>query len=161
MGVSGTGKSTIGQLLSDRTGWKFYDADDFHSPANIEKLSRGIALSDSDRQPWLQKLQQLITHTLAKQETGILACSALKLQYRQVLRGDSSQVVFIYLRGDYDCIQRRVSERQGHFMSPSLLRSQFDALEEPQQALIVDVALEPEQIVAEILRQIEPEPQSY
>lgn len=154
MGVSGTGKSTIGQILSDRTGWKFYDADDFHSPANLERLSRGVALTDRDRQPWLQKLRQLITRTLAEEKTAILACSALKAQYRQILQEDSCQVVFIYLRGDYDCIQQRVSHRQGHFMNSDLLRSQFDTLEEPEKALIVDVTQTPEQIVDEILRQI-------
>jgi gluconokinase len=115
MGVSGTGKSTIGKLLSDRTGWDFYDADDFHSPANLDKLNRGIALTDSDRLPWLKKLHQLITHVLDSNKQGILACSALKVQYRQILQGGSSEVIFIYLKGDYECIQTRVQQRTGHF----------------------------------------------
>lgn len=155
MGVSGTGKSTIGKLLSDRTGWTFYDADDFHSPANIEKMNRGIPLTDSDRLPWLEKLNQLITNTLNSNQQGILACSALKSQYRQILHNNHTNVVFIYLRGSYDCVQSRIQQRTGHFMSSSLLQSQFDTLEEPQDALIVDVSLTPETIVEEILRQID------
>jgi gluconokinase len=154
MGVSGTGKSTIGKLLSDRTGWDFYDADDFHSPANLNKLNRGIALTDSDRLPWLKELQQLISRALDSKKQGILACSALKAQYRQILQGGSSEVIFIYLRGDYNCIQNRVQQRTGHFMNPSLLRSQFDTLEEPQDALTIDVALNPGAMVEEILKKI-------
>ena len=154
MGVSGTGKSTIGKLLSDRTGWAFYDADDFHSPVNIEKMNCGIPLTDSDRLPWLEELNQLITNALNSNKQGILACSALKSQYRQILRNNHAEVVFIYLRGSYDCVQSRIQQRTGHFMNSSLLQSQFDTLEEPQDALIIDVSLTPEAIVEEILRQI-------
>ena len=155
MGVSGTGKSTIGKLLSDRTGWTFYDADDFHSPANIEKMNRGIPLTDSDRLPWLEKLSQMITNTLNSNQQGILACSALKSQYRQILGNNHTEVVLIYLRGSYGCVQSRIQQRTGHFMNASLLQSQFDTLEEPQDALIIDVYLTPETIVEEILRQID------
>ncbi|NJR45610.1 MAG: gluconokinase [Hyellaceae cyanobacterium CSU_1_1] len=154
MGVSGTGKSTIGRLLSDRTGWDFYDADDFHSPTNLDKLNRGIALTDSDRLPWLKELQQLISHALGSKQNGILACSALKAQYRQILRGESSEVVFIYLKGDYAHVQSRVKQRQGHFMNSNLLHSQFDTLEEPQDAIAIDIALDPEAIVEEIMTRI-------
>ena len=154
MGVSGTGKSTIGKLLSERTGWTFYDADDFHPPANIEKMYRGIPLTDSDRLPWLLKLKQLITRTINSDCQGILACSALKSEYRQILQNNHSEIKFIYLRGDYNCIQSRVRQRTGHFMSSALLRSQFDTLEEPRDALEVDVSHTPETIVAEILEQI-------
>ncbi|MBE9048729.1 gluconokinase [Pleurocapsales cyanobacterium LEGE 10410] len=154
MGVSGTGKSTIGKLLSDRTGWAFYDADDFHPPSNINKMNRGIPLTDRDRLPWLDRLKQLIAASLKNNQPGILACSALKSSYRQILRGDRSDVVFVYLRGDYDCIQARVKQRQGHFMKSDLLRSQFDTLEEPQDALIVDVSQTPEKIVDQILSQV-------
>ena len=154
MGVSGTGKSTIGKLLSQRTGWTFYDADDFHPPANIEKMYRGIPLTDSDRLPWLLKLKQLIVRTINSDRQGILACSALKSEYRQILQDNRSEVKFIYLRGDYDCIQSRVRQRTGHFMSSTLLRSQFDTLEEPKDALEVDVSHTPEAIIAEILERI-------
>ena len=154
MGVSGTGKSTIGKLLSQRTGWTFYDADDFHPPANIEKMYRGIPLSDRDRLPWLLKLKQLIVRTINSDRQGILACSALKSEYRQILQDNRSEVKFIYLRGDYDCIQSRVRQRTGHFMSSTLLRSQFDTLEEPKDALEVDVSHTPEAIIAEILERI-------
>ena len=155
MGVSGTGKSTIGKLLSDRTGWTFYDADDFHSPANIEKMNRGIPLTDSDRLPWLEELNHLIANALNSNQQGILACSALKSQYRQILRNNHTEVVFIYLRGSYDCVQSRIQQRTGHFMISSLLQSQFDTLEEPQDALIIDVSLAPETIVEAILSQID------
>ena len=155
MGVSGTGKSTIGKLLSDRTGWSFYDADDFHPQENVDKMNRGIALTDSDRLPWLQELQKLISRHLESKRSGILACSALKSQYRQILRNQQDEVVFIYLCGDYDCIQNRVKQRQGHFMSADLLQSQFDALEEPEDAIVIDVSLSPQQIVTKILSQID------
>lgn len=154
MGVSGTGKSTIGKLLSDRTGWNFCDADDFHPLANIVKMKGGIPLTDKDRLPWLKKLEQLITRHLQSDRPGILACSALKSNYRKILRNGRDEVVFIYLRGDYNCIQNRLLQRTGHFMSSDLLRSQFDTLEEPEDALVVDVSLTREEIVEEILKKI-------
>jgi gluconokinase len=152
MGVSGAGKSTIAKLLGDRTGWAVYDADDFHPPANIDKMHRGIALTDGDRFPWLATLQQLITAHLDSDRPGILACSALKAQYRQILGGTSSKVIFVFLQGDYDCIQARIQQRLGHFMSPELLRSQFDTLEVPDDALIINIKLNPEEIVDKILK---------
>ncbi|MEO1340773.1 MAG: gluconokinase [Cyanobacteria bacterium J06635_13] len=154
MGVSGSGKSTVGKLLGDRTGWNFYDADDFHPQANVDKLSSGVALTDSDRLPWLRELQKLISSTLDSNQSGILACSALKSEYRQILQQDNDGVVFVYLQGDYDFIQERIKQRHGHFMSPDLLKSQFDTLEEPPNALIVDVSLPAEKIVDEIVEQI-------
>jgi gluconokinase len=152
MGVSGSGKSTIGKLLAERTGWAFYDADDFHPTANIDKMQRGIALTDSDRQPWLTTLHQLIVTHLERDRPGILACSALKSQHRQILRDKSSKVIFVYLQGNYDSIQNRIQQRLGHFMAANLLRSQFDILEEPQDALIINITLAPEAIVDEILK---------
>ena len=155
MGVSGSGKSTVGKLLSDRTGWQFYDADDFHPQENIDKMSRGVPLTDSDRLPWLFKLQALITDTLDAGNKGILACSALKSDYRNILSANyAAQVVFIYLRGDYDCIQSRIKQRQGHFMAEKMLRSQFATLEEPKNAITLDVALSPQEIVSRILATI-------
>ncbi|WP_019507816.1 gluconokinase [Pleurocapsa sp. PCC 7319] len=155
MGVSGAGKSTIGKLLSDHTGWKFYDADDFHPQANIDKMNRGIPLTDGDRQSWLEELQHLIDHNLQENHQGILACSALKSDYRKILGQNNPNVVFIYLQGDYDCIQARIKQRQGHFMNADLLRSQFDTLEEPQNenTIVIDVSLEPDAIVEQILIQ--------
>ncbi|MGL5832439.1 MAG: gluconokinase [Waterburya sp.] len=152
MGVSGSGKSTIGKLLAESTGWAFYDADDFHPTVNLDKMHGGIALTDCDRLPWLAALQQLIADHLDGDRPGILACSALKAQYRQILRGESSQVFFVYLQGNYDAIQSRIQQRLGHFMSPDLLRSQFDILEEPHDALTINIALPPKSIVDEILK---------
>lgn len=154
MGVSGSGKSTVGKLLSDRLHCQFYDADDFHSAENIAKMSLGKALTDRDRALWLAELQQLIAQTLAKKEWGVLACSALKQRYRQILSNNNPDVVFIYLRGSYDCIQKRIKARQGHYMGASLLQSQFEALEEPKNALIVDVSLSPEAIMQEIVENL-------
>lgn len=150
MGVSGSGKSTVGRLLSDRLDCKFYDADDFHSQANIAKMNRGEALTDKDRTPWLEQLQQLIGQTLLENKPGVLACSALKQKYRQILKVNNSEVIFVYLQGSYECIEARIKERQGHFMNIELLRSQFETLEEPDDALIIDVSLTPETIIQAI-----------
>ncbi len=155
MGVAGSGKTTIGQLLAARLGWPFYDADDYHPPANVAKMARGIPLDDADRTGWLAALAGLIGGGLARGENGVLACSALKRDYRAVLRVDERRVRFVYLRGDYDAIQARLLAREDHFMPAVLLRSQFDALEEPDDAIIVDVALEPVQIVAAIIEQLQ------
>ena len=157
MGVSGSGKSSVGKLLSNRTGWQFYDADDFHSPEAIAKMSQGIPLTDSDRYLWLQKLNNLVETTLNAQENGILACSALKSHYRQIIQGDRSEVTWIYLRSDYSCIISRLQQRQGHYFKANLLRSQFDILEEPQTAITIDVSLTLRAIVSEILAKIDQE----
>ena len=155
MGVSGSGKSSVGKLLSRCTGWQFYDADDFHSPEAIAKMSQGIPLTDSDRYLWLQKLNNLVETTLNAQENGILACSALKSHYRQIIQGDRSEVTWIYLRGDRSCILSRLQQRQGHYFQANLLRSQFDILEEPQTAITIDVSLTLRAIVSEILAKID------
>ena len=154
MGVSGSGKSTVGKLLSDRLNCEFYDADDFHPPDNIAKMNRGKALTDSDREPWLKTLQQLIDRTIDRHCEGVLACSALKQKYRQILTHNHTDVLFIYLQGSYDCILSRIMTRQGHFMGADLLQSQFQALEEPEDALIIDVSLGLEEIVPEICRRL-------
>ena len=151
MGVSGSGKSTIGRLLSDRLKCSFFDGDDFHSPTNIDKMNRGEALTDKERIPWLEELNRLIESTLADKQQGILACSALKQKYRQILKNNNSEVVFVYLQGSYETIQARIQKRQGHFMNANLLQSQFETLEEPENALIVDVSLSPQAIVQEII----------
>lgn len=151
MGVTGSGKTTIGRMLSEQLGWKYYDADDFHSAANIEKMHGGIPLNDEDRRPWLESLRELIRGSLERDENIVLACSALKESYRDLLVLDD-RVHLIYLKGDYELIRKRLSERHGHYMNPKLLDSQFETLEEPTDALPVDVSSTPEEIV-KIIRQ--------
>ena len=151
MGVSGCGKSTIGRLLADRLGWDFLDADDFHSPENIKKMVDGIPLNDADRAPWLSTLNHMLISTLATGRHPIMACSALKESYRAVLFQGSVGLQLIYLKGSYELIWSRISKRKGHYMGPGMLKSQFDALEEPVQALIIDVSLPPEEIVEKII----------
>lgn len=154
MGVAGSGKTTIGRLLAARLGWPFYDADDYHPPANIAKMSAGQPLDDADRAGWLAALAGLIAGGLAHGERGVLACSALKRAYRAALRVDEQRVRFVYLRGDFGAIQARLLAREGHFMPAALLRSQFEALEEPVDAINVDVSLEPGAIVTAIIEQL-------
>lgn len=149
MGVTGSGKTTIGIVLSKELDWKFYDADDFHSPANIEKMRSGIPLNDADRRPWLQTLNNLIRNSLERNESVVLACSALKESYRKFLLIDES-VRLIYLKGDYETVRKRLSERREHYMNPSLLNSQFETLEEPEEGLYVDASLRPDEIVKTI-----------
>lgn len=151
MGVSGSGKSVVGCALASKLGWDFYDADDFHSPANIAKMEAGIPLDDADRAPWLAALQALITSCLDTNRPGVLACSALKERYRQQLLAGNLGVQIVYLRGSYDLVWSRMAARAGHYMKPTLLQSQFDALEEPQDALVMDITLPLDEIVARIL----------
>ncbi len=150
MGVSGAGKSTVGQTLARQLGWRFYDADDLHPDANKRKMSHAIPLSDEDRRPWLAAVRTLVERCLAEGISAVIACSALKQSYRDLLVVDPAAVKFIYLRGDMALIARRMAARSGHFMSEELLQSQFDALEEPRDATTVDIAASPEEIAAEI-----------
>ncbi len=149
MGVTGSGKTTIGQLLARQLNWKFYDADDFHPPANVAKMHAGMALTDEDRQPWLESLHQLVKGLLEKKTNGVLACSALRETYREYLCIDN-QVKLIYLKGDFRLIQERLRKRRHHFMNPDLLQSQFDTLEEPQHGIIINIASPPKIIVKNI-----------
>ena len=149
MGVAGSGKSTIGQLLARRLGWSFFDGDDFHPAANIEKMRRGQPLTDEDRSGWLSALAALIHEQARQNQSAVIACSALKQSYRDRLQ--TEDVRFVYLRGSLDVIETRMQQRAGHYMPPSLLASQFATLEEPQNALTVDVDQPPERIVAEII----------
>lgn len=139
MGVSGSGKSSVGELLSNVLSVPFIDADDHHPKANIEKMSKGIPLNDSDRMPWLDAL-----HTIAEKhlDTGcVIACSALKEQYRTRLsQSIEPDTVWIYLQGSYEQIYERMNARKGHFMDSGMLKSQFEALEEPKNAIIIDIA---------------------
>jgi gluconokinase len=150
MGVSGTGKTTIGKLLADLLQWEFSDADAFHSPENVEKMRCGIPLSEADRMPWLQDLQTAIKHWLQENKNVVLACSALKDSYRQFLVLDSERIKLVYLKGSYELIQKRLQERSNHYMSEKLLNSQFNTLEEPLNILSMDVAQPPQIIVQNI-----------
>ena len=150
MGVSGSGKTTIGQLLAKSLKWEFCDADALHPAANVEKMSRGIPLDDVDRKPWLQRLQQAITQWLQEDKNMVLACSALKTAYRQLLLQDKQRMRLVYLKGDFQLIQERLQSRPHHYMPPDLLQSQLDTLEEPFEAIYVDVSQPPEAIVQEI-----------
>jgi gluconokinase len=145
MGVSGSGKTVVGEALAQKLNWEFEDADNWHPAANIEKMRRGEALTDEDRVPWLQALNSAIRNWIAKQHCVVLACSGLRKSYRKALRQadpDGRCVRFVYLKGTYDEIDGRLRTRVGHFMPESLLKSQFATLEEPDpsEALIVDVS---------------------
>jgi gluconokinase len=153
MGVVGAGKTTVGRLLAEQLGWRFADADDFHPPSNVEKIRNGIALSDDDRQPWLERLRASITDWIAAGHNVVLACSALKSSYRQELEV-GPEVRFAYLRGSADLIAGRLRARQGHFAGEQILASQLADLEEPDRAVIVDIAATPQQIVAEIRKEL-------
>lgn len=151
MGVSGCGKSAVGSALASKLGWDFYDADDFHPPANIAKMKAGIPLDDADRAPWLAALHGLIASCLKANRPGVLACSALKERYRRQLLAGNPNVQIVYLKGSYDLIWSRMAARAGHYMKPAMLQSQFDALEEPQDALVMGIAQPVDEIVGSIL----------
>lgn len=152
MGVSGVGKSTVGQQLADAMSWEFADADSFHSQENINKMSAGIPLTDEDRLPWLLAIQDAIQEWLQNGQNRILACSALKAGYRQALYCHQDEVKLVYLKGSFELIYQRMQARQDHFMQENLLKSQFDALEEPtpEEAIYINVKETPEAVVAEI-----------
>jgi gluconokinase len=151
-GVSGAGKTTIGKLLAEQLAWTFYEADDFHPRANIEKMRGGHPLTDEDRWQWLERLRDQIARSITKKQNAVLACSALKRAYRERLRV-SNDVKFVFLRGDYGLIEKQLRHRRGHFMNPALLRSQFADLEEPgeeQDVLTIELGRTPEELVEEI-----------
>ena len=155
-GVLGAGKTTLGQMLADELGWKFYEGDDFHPRANIDKMRAGEPLTDNDRQPWLETLRGLIEQCLAAKRNAVLACSALKKSYRDCLRVNE-EVKFVYLRGDYELVSSQLKRRRGHFMNPELLQSQFATLEEPESgegACPIDLGRSPRELVDEIKKKL-------
>ena len=149
MGPTGSGKTTIGKLLAAQMNWEFADGDSFHSPANIEKMSRSIPLTDSDRAPWLAAMRDAIVQWIADRANVVLACSALKHAYREQLRA-GPEVKIVYLKGSYELFRQRILGRHGHFAGEGILAGQFGDLQEPAHAVTVDAAHTPEEIVAEI-----------
>jgi gluconokinase len=150
MGVAGSGKTTVGRILAADLGWPFRDADEFHPPANVDKMSHGIPLTDRDREPWLAAIRRYIDETLARDGRAVVTCSALKEHYRQTIVPDRGQVKLVYLAGNFSLIAERLRAREAHFMKAEMLTSQFADLEPPRDALTVDVAQSPEAIVTQI-----------
>jgi gluconokinase len=154
-GVSGSGKTTLGRKLAEKLDWDFYDADDFHLHTNLEKMARGIPLTDEDRWPWLDRLRHLILELIEKDHQAVVACSALKTSYRERLLRDTRHTQLVYLRGDYELIKRRMEARQDHFFEAGMLKSQFEILEEPRESIIVNIDAQPDVIVEEIIKRLD------
>jgi gluconokinase len=150
MGVAGSGKSTVGRLLAERLECVFHEGDDFHPRTNVDKMSRGLALADEDRLPWLATLRDLIARESVAGADAVLACSALRRSYRNILRQGGEDVRFVYLKGDFETIHARMTNRGQHFMKENMLRSQFADLEEPLHAMVVDIDYPPDALVSRI-----------
>ena len=155
MGVSGSGKSTIGMMLARDLGCDFRDADDLHPQENRDKMHRGIPLNDEDRRPWLAAVRALIDRYESAGTNLVIACSALKEAYRKTLTDGVHDVRIVYLKGSMELIAQRLAARHGHFFDAGLLRSQFDALEEPREAIVVDIAGTPAELVVAIRARLE------
>jgi gluconokinase len=151
MGVAGSGKTTVGLELARTLAWSFRDADDFHPPANVAKMSAGVPLADADRAPWLAAIRAYIEATLARGESAVVTCSALKAAYRQAAIPDGQRVKLVHLAGDFSLILQRMQSRQ-HFMKPEMLQSQFATLEAPNDALTLDITKSPPELVDDIRR---------
>jgi gluconokinase len=154
MGVSGCGKSTVGRLFAERSGARFVEGDDFHPAENVEKMSRGIPLDDRDREGWLRVLAGIVAKGLAEGDFVVLSCSALKKKYRDQLSGGDLRVRFVHLAGSIEMIEERLRHRKDHFMPPTLLKSQFDILEAPEDAVVVSFEKPPEVIVDELVKKL-------
>ena len=157
MGVSGSGKTTVGELLAEELGWSFSDADWQHPPANVEKMRAGIPLSEEDRLPWLHAVAALIRERLDAGIDTVLACSALTERSRHILRSAAprpADLRIVHLRGSKELVRERLNQRDAHFMSPALLESQFDALEEPEGGIAIEIAAAPAEIVSRIRQEL-------
>lgn len=150
-GPSGVGKTTIGCLLAERLGRRFFDGDAYHSKAAVKKMAKGFPLTDEDRQPWLAAIQSLILSLDSSHEEAVIACSALKLKYRDYLRVGCGAVQFVHLRGEFNLVAERLQKRQDHFAKRDLLASQFAGLEDAEDGLVVDVTRTPAEIVTHII----------
>jgi gluconokinase len=150
MGTTGAGKTTVGKILAARLRWTFLDADDFHPQANIDKMHHGIPLTDADRLPWLEKIHTELLRQTQSGKNIVLACSALKQSYRDLLSSEVDMRI-VYLRGTYDVMRQRIELRHGHFAGEDILAGQFADLEEPRNALVLDVSRSPQQLAAEAI----------
>ena len=155
MGVAGSGKTSVGIRLSEILGWQFFDGDDFHTQDSITKMSNGIPLNDQDRKSWLENLHELIRQQLDNRNSLLLACSALKRKYRDQIREGNPEVVFVYLKGNADLILSRMRDRQNHYMQSGMLRSQFEDLEEPREAIVINIDQDLDLIVEQILMKLD------
>jgi gluconokinase len=158
MGVSGSGKSTIATLVAEALNCPFRDADEFHPPANVEKMSKGTPLTDTDRKPWLEAIAAQVDAWRAAGQSGVVTCSALKKAYRDIVIDGRGGVRLVYLKGDKTLIHDRMAARKGHFMPLSLLDNQFTVMEEPgpaERPIVVDIAPSPEKIAAEVMKKLD------
>lgn len=155
MGVSGVGKTTVGQAVAERLGWSLFDGDHFHSPSNIDKMRRGIALNDDDRAAWLEALRARIRQCLDDKEPAIITCSALKKKYRDLLRSGNEGTIFVYLQAERDIVWKRISARRGHYFGEDLLDSQYAALEEPEHAFTINAGEPLDRVAAAVTAVLE------
>lgn len=155
MGVAGSGKTTVGRLLAKALGWQFYDADSLHPPESVRKMASGTPLTDEDRQPWLEALRKLIEALAEQEQNGVLACSALKRSYREKLESGAAEVRWVYLEADRGLIHARLADRRDHYMTAALAESQFAALEEPVDAIVVPADDRPADIVSKVRSELE------
>ena len=155
MGVSGVGKTTVGQAVAEHFGWPLFDGDHFHSPSNIDKMRRGIALNDNDRAEWLEALRARIRQSLDEKRPAIVTCSALKKKYRDILRSDNDGTIFIYLQAERDLVAERIGARRDHYFGENLLDSQYSALEEPEDACPINAEEPLERVTATVTALLE------